>query len=59
MTEDILMRVKGEFLKKMRRKMGDVYTLLCLRSAELIKAFDLKNLCYYKISLVMLLRAKT
>ena len=31
--------------------MGDVYTLLCLRSAELIKAFGLRNL--YKISVVM------
>ena len=38
--------------------MEDVYTLLCLRSAELSKVFDLRNLCFYKISLVMLLRAK-
>ena len=36
-------------------KMGDVYTLLCLQSAELSKAFGLKNLCYSKISEVMLL----
>ena len=38
--------------------MGDVYTfmtLLCLRSAELSKAFGLMNLCYSKISVVMLL----
>ena len=35
--------------------MGDVYTLLCLRSAELSKAFGLKNLCYSKISVLMLL----
>ena len=35
--------------------MGDVYTLLCLRSAELRKAFDLRNLYYSKISVVMLL----
>ena len=35
--------------------MGDAYTLLCLRSAELSKAFDFRNLCYSKISVVMLL----
>ena len=35
--------------------MGDVYTLLCLQSAELIKAFGLRNLCFSKISVVMLL----
>ena len=28
--------------------MGDVYTLLCLRSAELSKAFGLRNLCLYQ-----------
>ena len=33
--------------------MGDVYTLLCLRSGELSKAFDLRNLCYSKISVVI------
>ena len=33
--------------------MGVVYTLLCLRSAELSKAFGLRNLCYSRISLVM------
>ena len=38
-----------------RKKMGDVVTLLCLRSAELSKPFDLSNLCYSKISVVMLL----
>ena len=35
--------------------MGDVYTLLCLRSAELSKSFGLRNLCYSKISVVMFL----
>ena len=35
--------------------MRDVYTLLRVRSAELSKAFDLRNLCYSKISAVMLL----
>ena len=34
--------------------MGDVYPLLCLRS-ELSKAFGLTDLCYSKISVVMLL----
>ena len=28
--------------------MGDVYALLCLRSARLSKAFGLKNLCYFQ-----------
>ena len=36
-------------------KMGDVYTLLCLWSAELSNAFGLRNLCYTKISVAMLL----
>ena len=37
--------------------MGHVYTLLHvhLRSAELSKVFGLRNLCYSKISVVMLL----
>ena len=35
--------------------MGDVFTLLSLRSAELSKAFGLRNLCYSKISVVMFL----
>ena len=34
--------------------MGDVYTLLCLRSAEFSKAFGLRNLCYSEISVVSL-----
>ena len=29
--------------------MGDVYTLLCLRSAQLSNAFGLRNLCCSKI----------
>ena len=33
--------------------MGDIYTLLCLRSAELSRPFGLRNLCYYKISVVI------
>ena len=32
--------------------MGDVYTLFWLSSGELSKAFDLRNLCYSKISVV-------
>ena len=39
-----------------KKKMGNVYTLLCLRSAELSKAFGSRNLCYSKISVVILLR---
>ena len=37
--------------------MGDVYTctLLCLLSAELCKAFGVRNRCYSKISILMLL----
>ena len=35
--------------------MGDVYTVLCFWSAELSKAFGLRNLCSSKISVVMLL----
>ena len=35
--------------------MWDVYTLLCLQLAELSKAFAFRNLCYSKISVVMLL----
>ena len=35
--------------------MGDIYTVLYLRSAELSKAFGLRNICYSKLSVVMLL----
>ena len=50
------MWVTWDFLKKLREiKKGGVYTLLRLRSAEFSKAFDLRNLCYSKISVVMLL----
>ena len=39
-----------------KKKMGDVYILFCLRSAEFSKAFGLRNLvCYSKISVLMLL----
>ena len=34
--------------------MRGAYTLLCLLSAELSKAFSLRNLCYSKLSVVML-----
>ena len=57
MTEDIFdlsnMRIFDEEIEK--KKMGDVYTLLFLRSAELRKAFGLRYLCYSKVSVVMLL----
>ena len=56
-TEDIFdmsnVRIFNKEIEK--KKMGDVYTLLCFRSAELSKAFSLRNLCYSKISVVMLL----
>ena len=35
--------------------MWDIYTLLCLWSAELSKTFGLRTLCYSKIYVVMLL----
>ena len=35
--------------------MADVYTLLCLRSAEISKTFVIRNLCYSKIFVVVLL----
>ena len=35
--------------------MGDVYILFCLQSAELIKAFGLRNLYYSNTYVVMLL----
>ena len=47
------MRIFNKEIEK--KKMGDVYTLLCLRSAVLSKAFGLRNLCYLKKSVLMLL----
>ena len=56
MTEGIFDMSNVGILKEIeKKKMGDVYTLLCLRSAGLSKAFGLRNLCYSKISVVMLL----
>ena len=57
MTEDIFdMSTVSTFSKEIEKKtMGDVYTLLCLRSDELSKVFGLRDLCYSKISAVMLL----
>ena len=50
MTEDILDMSNVDFFKEIeKKKMGDVYTLLCLQSAELSKAFGLRNLCYSNI----------
>ena len=60
MTEDIFDMSNDRILKEMEKKrIGNVYTLLCLRSAELSKAFALRNVCYSKISVMMLLGAKT
>ena len=47
--------VRFFFLKIEKKKMGDVYTLKCLRSAELSQAFGLRSLCYFKTPVVMLL----
>ena len=59
MTQDIFDMSNVRFFKEIaKKKMGDVYTLLCLWSAELSKAFGLRNLCYSKISVVMLLGYK-
>ena len=57
MTEGIFdmsnVRLSKEIEKEKNR---NIYTLLCLlQSAELNKAFGLRNLCYSKISVVMLL----
>ena len=43
--------------KEIEKKMGNVYTFADLRSVnvELSKAFGLRNICYSKISVVMLL----
>ena len=55
MTEDIFDMSKVRILKEIeKKKKWDVYTLLCLRSAELSKAFALRNLGYSKIYVVML-----
>ena len=54
MTEDIFDMSNVIIFKEVEKKeMGDVYALLCLQSAEFSKA--LRNLCYSKISVVMLL----
>ena len=59
MAEDIFDMSNVRIFKEVEnKKMGDIYTLLCLRSAELRKAFGLRNLCYSKISVVMLLGHK-
>ena len=44
------MRIFKEIEKKTS---GILYTLLCFRSAELSKAFGLRNICYSKITVVM------
>ena len=55
-TEDIFDMSNVRIFKEIKKKKnGDVNTLLCLRSAELSKAFGLRNLCYSKIYVVMLL----
>ena len=56
MTEDILDMSNVRIFKEIEKiKMGDVYTLLCILSAELSIAFSLRNLYFSKICVVMLL----
>ena len=56
MTEDIFDMSNVTIFKEIdKKKMGAVYTLLCLRSAELSKACGLRNICYSKIFVMMLL----
>ena len=56
MREDIFDMSNVRIFKEIEKKnMGAVYTLLCLRSVELSKALGLRNLCYSKISVAMLL----
>ena len=54
MTEDKFDIKRDIFEEIEKEKMGDVFTLLCLWSAELSKAFALRNVYYSKMSLVML-----
>ena len=57
-TEDIFdmsnVRIFNEEIAKKKWGMFIQCTLLCLRSTELRKALGLRNLCYSKISVVML-----
>ena len=54
MTEDKFDMSNVRIFKKIEKnEMGDFYTLSCLRSAVLSKAFGLRNLGYSKISVVM------
>ena len=56
MIEDVFdMSIVRIFKEIEKKKMGDVYILLCLRSAELSKVLSLRNLCYSKKAVVMLL----
>ena len=56
MTEDIFdISNVGIFKEIKKGKNGGCLYLLCLRSAGLSKAFGLRDLCYSKISVVMLL----
>ena len=56
MTFDVFDMSNVRIFKEIeKKKMGDVYTLLCLRSVELSNAFGLMDLCYSKIAVVMLL----
>ena len=58
MTDDKFDMSNLRFFKEIEKKKNVFFfffffTLLCLRSAELSKAFGLRNLCYSKISVVV------
>ena len=56
MTEVIFdMSIVRIFKEIEKKTMGNFYTLLWLWSAEFSKSFGLRNLCYSKISAMMLL----
>ena len=57
MTGSIIGMRNVRIFKEIEKKqtIGDVHTLLCFRSAGLSKVLGLRDLCYYQISVVMLL----
>ena len=55
-TEDIFDSSNVSIFEIEKKKIVDVYTLLCLWSAKLSKAFSLRNICYSKISYIILIK---
>ena len=54
-TEDIFDMSNVRIFKDFEKKKMGMFILCCLRSAELSKAFGVRNICNSKISVVMLL----